>query len=957
MDHVRSSASVLRVFLSSTFVDLQVHRAAVRDIVGRLGQFTLAMEQFGAREGDAHTVSTDLVAGCGVYLGVVAWRYGYVPAGQERSVTHLEYEEAGRLGIPRLVFLAAPETQAADGPADLFPAAARDPEHLDQLLAFRSEIERAQVVDYFTTPDDLAKKVAAALHQYLQAHPTEAALPPPHHFPPRAPGFVGREQDVRLLTEMVREGLRDGSATAVVGMGGLGKSSLAAEAVHLLAAPPPLFPGGLTWVRCEDRVGLPGLTWIADQLLAAWGASLPDDVTMRASTPEEGLELRERALRERLRPTQASAERAPALALLDNVEHALPVSRLLDTTTPLGITTLLTCRSEPSSPRVRLLRLEALASDAGVHLFAARYQARGRNWIRERDEATTRTIVEALGGLPLAIELAAARAARTQLPLVALTEELLVPDALARLTDPLDPSASVRYSLGRTLAALTPTQQVRFAALGVLAGPDWPRDVVEALFEGVPARLPEQVREDRPDDAQVKAVAQADLEALLAFSLAGLGTTHVAGAESSPRVRLHPLVRDLAREQCAALQPANQEDALHALLVSLQSWLARFVTLSASLQLVLDEELIAGALRAAAGRQVDLPLLIGVVNSWGLYLSVFRTRLDLEMRTLQLESARTIGDHRAELTALFAVAQESYALGRQDDALRCWREALSLARELGDHVRILEALCDVGGMLAERGSRAEAERMYDEANALARELGHALTNWGTLVCLGTFADTLGDQEAAERWWQQALEAARATGDQLGECKTLCDFGLRHEAQGEFEQARGSFDEALAVARVMGDPISTGVMLNDRGHLGLLAGDLEGAARDLSAALPLLTELRDRALAVRGNLAILAGLQAQRQGEREAAEQAFEEALRLFEQSTMPAFTKRIRYVRQLLADLRAQPLARPVAPTSEPSSAGVPTPAPEPVTAEPAGASASAPRAQRRWWSWGRRER
>src|SRR5262249_4784013 len=161
----------------------------------------------------------------------------------------------------------------------------------------------------------------------------------------------------------------------------------------------------------------PGLVWIEDQLLAAWGASLPDDATARASTPEEGLELRERALRERLRPTRPATSPTPALALLDNVEPALPISRLLDTATPVGITTLMTCRSEPSSPRVRLLRLETLGLDAGVHLFAARYQARGGSWTRERDEATTGGIVDALGGLPLAIELAAARAARTRLSL------------------------------------------------------------------------------------------------------------------------------------------------------------------------------------------------------------------------------------------------------------------------------------------------------------------------------------------------------------------------------------------------------------------------------------------------------------------------------------------------------------------------------------------------------------
>src|SRR5215471_18275298 len=111
-----ASTAVLRIFLSSTSQDLAAHRQAVRDIIGRLGQFTLAMEHFGARAGDAQTVSTELVASCELYLGIVAWRYGYVPPGQIQSVTEAEYKEAVRLGIPRLLFLAAPATQAADGP-------------------------------------------------------------------------------------------------------------------------------------------------------------------------------------------------------------------------------------------------------------------------------------------------------------------------------------------------------------------------------------------------------------------------------------------------------------------------------------------------------------------------------------------------------------------------------------------------------------------------------------------------------------------------------------------------------------------------------------------------------------------------------------------------------------------------------------------------------------------------
>src|SRR5262249_20117285 len=144
--------------------------------------------------------------------------------------------------------------------------------------------------------------------------------------------------------------------------------------------------------------------------------------------------------------------------------------RVLDLLQPLGITTLVTTRVEPSSQRIRLWSLDVLSAEAGVRLFAERYADRGGAWDATGDTAAAMAIVEALGGLPLAIELEAARAARTGLPLATLADELRAPDALARLSDPVDPSAGVRYSLGKTLLALSPTERACFVALGLPEG-------------------------------------------------------------------------------------------------------------------------------------------------------------------------------------------------------------------------------------------------------------------------------------------------------------------------------------------------------------------------------------------------------------------------------------------------------------------------------------------------------
>lgn len=142
-----------QVFISSTSQDLHAHRKAVHDILEQMGQFAVDMAQFGAQgTGDAVEVSTDKVASADVYIGIVAWRYGYVPSRRKRSITHLEYLEAKRRGLPCFLFLADSITEHDEA---LFPTSLRDPDHAQQLMAFRVDLQRERVVDYFTTPDEV----------------------------------------------------------------------------------------------------------------------------------------------------------------------------------------------------------------------------------------------------------------------------------------------------------------------------------------------------------------------------------------------------------------------------------------------------------------------------------------------------------------------------------------------------------------------------------------------------------------------------------------------------------------------------------------------------------------------------------------------------------------------------------------------------------------------------------
>ena len=88
-----------RIYISSTYQDLVEERRAVRDAVVRLDHLPVAMETYTATGRRPVDQCLADVALCQVYVGIFAWRYGYVPSSQGKSITYLEYKEAGRCGI------------------------------------------------------------------------------------------------------------------------------------------------------------------------------------------------------------------------------------------------------------------------------------------------------------------------------------------------------------------------------------------------------------------------------------------------------------------------------------------------------------------------------------------------------------------------------------------------------------------------------------------------------------------------------------------------------------------------------------------------------------------------------------------------------------------------------------------------------------------------------------------
>ncbi len=222
-----------KVMISSTALDLPDHRNQVRDACLRQSMFPLMMEYLPASDAEAIVESLRMVNEADIYLGVFAYRYGYVPKGLDISITEMEYNRAVERGIPRLLFLMH----------EKHPLTAADVEKGEgavKLEALKAKLRTERVVNTFKSPDELSAQVINSLSHYRQPNLTAfhyisdiPAPPEPYIAHPytllQTKNLVGRQDELNLLTDWVA---KPGSAVYaarilnIVAIGGMGKSAL-----------------------------------------------------------------------------------------------------------------------------------------------------------------------------------------------------------------------------------------------------------------------------------------------------------------------------------------------------------------------------------------------------------------------------------------------------------------------------------------------------------------------------------------------------------------------------------------------------------------------------------------------------------------------------------------------------------------------------------------------------------
>lgn len=153
----------MKVYVSSTYRDLQAHRAAVDQVLRKMGHDVIGMEQYAAEGNRPVARCLRDVELADVYVLLLGWRYGYVPADSNEdglSITELEYRHALAKQKTVLAFLLDPEEP---WPPSAMDSASADSKAAEAISQLRSDVGARYLSGIFTTPADLASEVAAAV--------------------------------------------------------------------------------------------------------------------------------------------------------------------------------------------------------------------------------------------------------------------------------------------------------------------------------------------------------------------------------------------------------------------------------------------------------------------------------------------------------------------------------------------------------------------------------------------------------------------------------------------------------------------------------------------------------------------------------------------------------------------------------------------------------------------------
>ncbi len=758
-----------------------------------------------------------------------------------------------------------------------------------------------------------------------------------HSLPAEPDAFVGRSEPLLELAGRFDRGAR---LVSVLGIGGSGKTRLA---THFGWTWLGEFPGGVWFCDLSPARGLDGIAGAV-----AHGLGVPLD----KGDPVARL-------------GAAIAGRGQCLVILDNFEQ---VARHAEETVGRWLAAageacfLVTSREVLGLPGEQAYALAPLPGNEATELFIRRAEAAKHDLVLDaEDRAAIAPLVKLLDGLPLAIELAAARV-RVMPPRAVLAHmderfRLLAStgrrqDRHATLRATLDWSWDLLPQSEKSALAQLSVFEDGFARAAVEAVVDlsaceeapWIVDVLQSLVD---KSLVRRVRRERFDMlGSVQAYAAEQLAAPGRFPGSGAAAQEAAHARHcawfaalGPRRAVEDACAELAnlvaacRRAIAGARPQLAVDALQAAWAALRlrgpfsigADLAGAVCALAGLA-----DAAAGRARAVHGAALDAlgraaearrhyehALRLARASGDRLGVADVSTRIAAldrndgraaEARTGHAEAlaiARQLGDAVTACAALNGLASVDVYQGRLDEARANYEAALARARDAGDLRWQCALLGNLGMLYANVGRVEEASRCFAQSLTLAQQLGDRLSEGSTLCNLGMLCLVQKRPGEAIAFCERALRVARELGHLRVEGTVQCNLGLAYEEQGAGAQALSCFEAALRSMRRLGDRRGEGQVLGYLGRAWARQQDFAAARRCFADGRGLLAEVADQV-----SLGILLCDSAEcewRAGESSAARAALGEARRAFESAAVGAQSELGQAVTRVTALLAAPP--------------------------------------------------
>jgi predicted ATPase/class 3 adenylate cyclase len=630
----------------------------------------------------------------------------------------------------------------------------------------------------------------------------------PNNLPQQLTSFIGREREREEIEEMLG-GTR---LLTLLGMGGLGKTRLA---LQIGTSVMDAYPDGV---------------WFIDLQTIRDGSFV-------ASETARVLGVREEPGRLLIQTLCAHLKSRKLMLIVDNCEQvieasadvanailrAAPEVRIIATSRiALRVPGEQTYVVQPLPVPMRTGTLETLAKSAAVQLFVERAKLHKPSFaLTEREAPAVAELVFKLEGIPLALELAAAR-----------VRSLAVADINKRLND--------RYKI---LTGGDRTLQARQQTLRALV--DWSYDLLEDNEQILLARL--SVFAGGCGLEAVETICGSEpldpVDVLdLITSLVEKSLLRVEETDDGARYRMLETIRDYAREKLIMRDEQTSLGVAHAdYFFAMAKAANRGMEGPEEAQWTRQLEQAHDDMRAAIARALEggvdpilsVRLEVALMGFWLLrgYVSEGRNYVRASLALPAVQASEVAHGHALYVGAALADSQGFHA-----EAQRMLSECLALRRKLDNSFDLAATLSTRAVVLLHAGQTAEARSDESEAVAIFRELEHRVGEAMGLLHLGQIDAYVGNDDDARRYFEQGTSIAREIGyaEVEGECELM--LGQLELNAGDLDGAVARFERSLEVCRESDEKRGQAVATWWLGKVDLRRGDLDSARLRLNGAL-------------------------------------------------------------------------------------------------------------------------